>query len=207
MTDKTIPAGFMEDAKGALWPIAKIKPIDRDRHDTVVQMCEAAKAESARLVGFKLAAAQQFDDFVARSAAQYGVVMRGAKGKGNITLLSFDGRYKAVRQMADKLVFDERLQIAKELIDSCVKRWSKGSNANIKALVNAAFQVDKAGKINTDRVLGLRSLDIEDEEWGQAMKAINESIQVASTKGYTRYYERDERNGDYVAISLDVAAV
>jgi len=205
MTEATIPAGYLPDARGRLWLIAKIKPIDMDRHKTVTQLCEQAKAESARLAGFKLAALQAIDEFVERSAAEYKVVLRGTRGKGNITLTSFDGAYRIIRAMSDTLAFDERLQVAKEIVEGCIQRWSKGSNANIKAIVNSAFQVDKAGKISTSRVLGLRDIDIDEPEWLQAMQAINDSIRVASTKAYTRYYERDAA-GNYVAINLDVAA-
>jgi hypothetical protein len=38
------------------------------------------------------------------------------------------------------------------------------------------------------------------------MKAIDDSIQIASTKSYTRFYERDA-SGEYQAIALDLAAV
>ena len=39
------------------------------------------------------------------------------------------------------------------------------------------------------------------------MLAISESMTVASTKPYIRFYERDERTGQYLPISLDVAAL
>ena len=72
----------------------------------------------------------------------------------------------------------------------------------IKALVNHAFQPDKEGKINTGRVLGLRRLKIPN-----AMQAIADSMQTASTKPYVRFYKRNDTTGEYQPISLDVAAV
>ena len=77
----------------------------------------------------------------------------------------------------------------------------------IKALVNHAFQTDKEGKINTGRVLGLRRLEIRDAKWQSAMQAIADSIQIASTKPYVRFYKRNDTTGEYESISLDVAAV
>lgn len=141
----------------------------------------------------------------ATSMEQYGVKTGGEKG--NVTLTSFDGKFKLVRQMQDRLVFGEQLLAAKALIDECVQAWSKDANDNIRALVNHAFQTDKEGKINTGRVLGLRSLNIQDEAWKQAMQAIADSTKTASTTPYVRFYERDEGTGEYKAISLDVAAV
>lgn len=204
MTDKTIPPGYWADANGTLTPVGKIKDVDKDRSKTVTELCEQAKAESARLFGFKSAAMQMLAEFVDRSLSAYGVKL--GRAKGNVTLTSFDGRYKVVRQMQETITFDERLQAAKALIDECIQSWSKGSNANIKVLVNDAFQVDSAGKISTGRVLGLRRLEITDAKWQQAMQAIGDSMRVASTKAYIRFYERDAHTGDYVSISLDVAA-
>lgn len=205
MSDRTIPAGYWEDAHGALIPVSKIKPIDKDRHRVVTDLVEQAKVEQARLIGFKTNAMHAVNEFVDRSLAEYDV-KKGGK-KGNVTLLSFDGRFKIVRQMQETIAFDERLQAAKQLIDECIQLWSKGSSANIKALVNDAFQVDQQGKISTGRVLGLRRLEIDDEQWQRAMRAIGDSMQVASTKPYIRFYERDENKGDYVPVSLDVAAI
>lgn len=205
MSEKTIPAGYWEDANGALIPISKIKEIDKDRHRVVSDLVAQAKAESSRLMAFKTSAMQAVSDFVERSLAVYDAKQGGKKG--NVTLVSFDGRYKIIRQMQESITFDERLQAAKELIDGCIQGWSKGSNANIKVLVNAAFQVDQQGKISTGRVLGLRRLAIDDEQWARAMQAISDSMQVASTKPYIRFYERDAASGGYFPVTLDVAAV
>jgi len=53
--------------------------------------------------------------FIQLSAEKYEVKVGG--NKGNVSLLSFDGRYKIVRQVAENITFDERLQAAKALID------------------------------------------------------------------------------------------
>lgn len=204
---KTIPPGYWEDAKGVLYPVSTVKAIDKERSKVVAEVCAEAKDMSSKLAAFKLTVRQHIDEFLNRSAAEYGAAPRGLKGKGNVTLTTFDGRYKVVRQVQDKVVFDERLQIAKQLIDECIHEWSKGSKAEIKAIVNHAFQVDKAGNISTGRVLGLRTIKSDDPKWAKAMQAINDSIQVAGSKAYDRFYERDEATGEYFAINLDVAAV
>lgn len=202
--ENTIPKGYMQRADGTLVPADKVKPVDKDRDQVVRELCEQAKRASADLLAFKLTSMQAVQDFVDRSLAEYDI--KYGRAKGNVTLTSFDGKYQIVRQMQDTIVFDERLQAAKVLIDECIHRWAKGSNANIKALVNNAFQVDKQGLVSTARVLGLRSLEIDDESWQQAMRAIGDSMQVASTKPYIRFYERNEA-GAMVAIPLDVAGV
>lgn len=108
--------------------------------------------------------------------------------------------------ISDNLVFDERLQIAKSLIDECLHEWTKDSNDNIKAIIDNAFAVDKEGKINIRRVLALKNLKISDEKWLKAMQAISDAQQIVSSKEYIRFYERDE-HGKYQQISLDFSNV
>ncbi len=112
-----------------------------------------------------------------------------------------------MRSIGESITFDERLQIAKELIDQCIMRWSEGSNPQIRALVQHAFQTDKQGKINTGRVLSLTRLDIVDKDWNSAMSAIRDAIQVVSSKAYVRIYERDDNGETFHQISLDIAGL
>lgn len=205
MATQAIPAGYWQDASGNLIPESKVKDIDKLRHQVVTDLCTMAEKSRDGLADFKAHAMQEVAALVSTSMEQYGVKAGGEKG--NVTLISFDGRYKLVRQMQDKLTFGEQLMAAKALIDECVHEWAQGANDNIKALVNHAFQTDKEGKINTGRVLGLRRLEIRDAKWQSAMQAIADSIQTASTKPYVRFYKRNDTTGEYQPISLDVAAV
>lgn len=202
-----IPKGYWQDAKGALIPVSKVKDVDKARTELVYALAEQAKSVQGMLAEFKAELFAEIDAFLQKSAAEYGVQMRGAAGKGNVQLVSFDGRYKILRSVQDSLVFDERLQVAKAMIDERLHIWSKGSNANIKALVNHAFQVDAAGKISIGRILGLKSIKIDDPDWQRAMQAIGDSMQVASSKAYVRVYERNESTGEYEPIALDIAAL
>lgn len=204
-TENTIPPGYWKDASGNLIPESKVKDIDKLRHQVVTDLCTMAEHARDGLAAFKLHAMQEVAALVATSMEQYGVKSGGEKG--NVTLTSFDGKYKVVRQLQDRFVFGEQLMAAKALIDECVHEWAAGADDKIMALVGHAFQTDKEGKINTSRVLGLRRLDIKDPKWQDAMQAIADSMQTASTTPYVRFYKRSEGTGEYRPISLDVAAV
>ena len=205
MNDKiTVPDGFWEKADGSLVPESKVKDIDKLRDSLVREIIGKARSTSSDLAVFKGTAMADIAAFVSTSATQYDAAIGGTKG--NVTLLSFDGRYKIQRSMQDKITFGEQLQAAKVLIDECMKDWTKDSNDNIKALINNAFQVDAQGQVSTGRVLALRSIDITDTKWIQAMRAIADSMQTVSSKAYIRCYERNDANGEYLPISLDVAS-
>lgn len=202
MTTQT-PEGYKADAKGRLVPVSLIEPIDQQRDEVVTEIVTKAKVMQAAMRQFKGYVLSEVQAFVDLSAEEYDKELGGIKG--NVQLVSFDGRYKIVRAVAESITFDERLQVAKELIDKCIKRWSEGSRAEIQVLVQDAFQTDKQGKINTARVLGLKRLAIEDHEWQQAMQAITDSIQTTGSKTYVRLYERIGDSEQFTPIPLDMA--
>ncbi|MDR2618107.1 MAG: DUF3164 family protein [Treponema sp.] len=195
---------FMTDSQGRQVPVGLVKEIDKLRDQTVRRIAEEAMKMKETLEGFKRRIRDDIYAFVGLSAEQYGKAWGGKKG--NITLTTYDGTYRLVVAVDDTITFDERLQVARELIGDCIKKWSDGSRDEIRILVQDAFQVDKAGKVSTGRVLGLRRLDIHDPDWQKAMAAITESIQISGNKQYLRFYERDEQ-GKYIQIPLDVAAL
>jgi len=195
---------FMTNSQGHQVPLDMVTDIDRLRDQTVRGIAAKALEMKERLASFKKALREDLFSYLQLSAERYGKTYGGKKG--NITLMSYDGSLKLMLAVNESIVFDERLQIAKGIIDECINKWSEGSRSEIRALVNSAFYVDKAGNINTARILGLRRLDISDPDWRRAMDAITESIQVSGSKEYLRVYTRME-NGEYKQVPLDVAAL
>ena len=71
--------------------------------------------------------------------------------------------------------------------------------------MNDAFYVGKSGKLNSNRILGLRRLNITDEKWKKAMDAISDSVQIVGSKEYIRIYRRNSK-GEYDFVNLDLAS-
>lgn len=204
MTAQTsIPEGYKKDGQGRLIPIEAIKPIDIERDLLVAKLVDDAKKCAAMLRDYKAGAFGDIAAFIEMSAEQYGAKVGGEKG--NVTLMSFDGRYKVLRACDESITFDERLQAAKALIDECLRDWTKTSGPEIRALIDDAFEVSKQGQLNTGRILALRRVAIDDPRWQDAMQAISESVQVVGSKAYIRVYEREGESDRYVPIPLDVA--
>lgn len=205
MNTQQIPSGFRQDAQGRLIPESMIKPIDIERDRLVHQLVGKANILSNTLAEYKAAAFGDIEAFIELSAEQYGAKLGGKKG--NVTLFSFDGRFKIQRAVQDSIAFDERLQAARALIDECLQEWTQDARPEVLALVNDAFRTDTNGEIRTARVLALRRLEITDERWKRAMTAIGEACQVVGSKSYIRLYERVGDSEQYQPISLDIAGV
>jgi hypothetical protein len=139
------------------------------------------------------------------SASDYGVKLGGRKG--NLNLLTYNGKYKVQVQIAEYIVPDERLNAAKAIIDKLLTSWTAGSCSEVKTIINDAFSVDHEGKFNLRRILSLRRLEINDQEWKNAMDAISDSLQIVGSKSYMRVYERVGNENRWQPISLDFAAL
>lgn len=206
-TARDIPRGYWEAADGSLVPDSKVRPIDKARDKVVRQLIEAAGDMNRGLAEFKRQAMQEVAEFIDASAAEYGTTIRGAAGKGNVTLTSFDGRFRVERKINELIAFDERLQVAKAGLDACVMRWSKGANHNIQALVQSSFKPNRAGQVSVAAILKLRQLKIVDPEWQQAMAALDDSMHATGSVSYLRFYRREDATGKYLPISLDLATL
>lgn len=203
-TEQPIPEGYMKDAQGRLVPVEMIKEIDLERDALVREIVEKAQEQAHALGEFKAQALSDIGAFVELSAEKYGATVGGSKG--NLQISTYDGEFKVRRDISESLIFDERLQAAKSLIDECLHEWTEDARPEIRVLIDNAFQVDKQGNISTSRVLGLRRLAIDHPKWRQAMAAISDSLQVAGSKTYLRIYRR-QSDGSYKPINLDIAAI
>ncbi|MDG6895067.1 DUF3164 family protein [Volucribacter amazonae] len=203
---KTVIEGktYWKDAKGHLTPDELVREIDKERDALVRDFVEKAMNVQQAMKAFKQQVFNDVGAFVDLSSEKYGVKMGGRKG--NLTLFTYDGKYKLQVAVSDHIRFDERIHAAKTLIDECLHEWSVEARPELRSLIDSAFQVDKEGNLSTARIFSLRKVDIQDERWLKAMQAISDSMQVVSSKDYIRFYERDEQ-GKYQPISLDLAGI
>jgi hypothetical protein len=202
---QTIQPGYWENAQGSLVPEANIKEIDKLRDQTVRRIWALAEELHAEMKNFKVQAFADVSTFVQISADTYNAKIGG--NKGNVQLLTFDGRLKVQRNISERIVFDERLQAAKKLIDECLKEWTADGRDEIKAIIGNAFNVDKKGEISTTKILGLKRIEISHKKWLEAMQAITDSINIAGSKSYLRFYKRNDETGEYTPMSLDLATI
>jgi len=198
-----IPDGYLKDAKGRLVPESMIMDHQRMEDDLVRKIMGYAVGLSDQIARFQ---AHTFDDmaaFMDLLQEKYGM-SKGGK-KGNVTFTSFDGCLRVQINIQDHLEFGPELQIAKGLIDECIADWSSEMSDKIAALVNHAFNVDKAGQVNREALFSLRRLDIDDPKWRRAVTAINDSIRTIGSKAYIRFYRRDNVEAHWQTVTIDLA--
>jgi len=204
-TDDNVPEGYMRNAMGHLVPRDQVREQDLLRDQVARSIGDEAIELSERLRAFKARALGDMADLVRIAGERYEVTLGGTKG--NLTVRTYNGNLKVERCVSDVIGFTEEIEAAKALIDSCMRRWTEGANANLRGLVDRAFRTNNKGQIKTAAVLDLLRMESSDPEWKRATDALRDSIQVNGTATYVRVYKRVGLSDAYVAVPLDLAAV
>ena len=195
--------GYARDAKGHLVPeelIAEHTALEDTTVRTIAAYALDLHRQIHRFIGHTYDDLAAMDDLMAE---RYGLKRRGGV-KGNRTYLTMDGTAKVVVQVQDRIAFGPELQAARELVEACIADWSDGARAEIQALARHAFDTDKEGNVNREKVFALRKLSIDDERWKQVQQAITDAIRVIGSASYVRIYVRASPEHRWMAITIDM---
>lgn len=211
MLEKTPDAGtvmvggkpYVYDAKRNLVALENVKAADKLQDETVRKVIGYARELSAQVARFKQHTFDDLQSYEDLLAQEYGAKVGGAKG--NKTFMTFDGLMKVSVQVQDYIDFGPQLQIAKGLIDECLREWTADSVPQLRTIVTHAFNVDNNGQINRSAIFALLRYDLDEERWVNAMTAIRDAMRVVSSKLHVRCYERDSQDGDWRHVTIDLA--
>jgi hypothetical protein len=201
---KTDDRGWCLNKQGDYVHPDLIKVDDKLKDEMVDKIVKQAIELSETIAKFKADGFVNVEGYFEQIQKEYGI--EKPKTKGNLTLENFAGDKKIQIAVANNIKFDEKLKVAKVLLDEYLDEVTKDSNADVKTLITKAFEVDKEGDVNPRMILSLRSYNITHPKWKKAMDVISESIKIDSKKSYIRFYNKNE-DGKYKLVPLDIAVV
>ena len=199
------------DPQGRTVPDHLITDADRMKDELSERLVSGAESVQQVMSAFKKTSMEEMYAAKELLFEKYKAKLGGQKGGFGIR--AYDGSTEVRISVADRIIFGPELQVAKSLIDECIESWAEGADPNIIVLINDAFQVNKAGRIDTKRVLRLQKLPIRrpdgsrDERWEQAMEAITHALIVDDTATYIRFYRRNDRTNAMDMVNLDFATL
>lgn len=185
------------DPSGEKVPVRYVDRTDKKRDMLVERTIKKIENANLKLKQLKEKIEMDVDRYLEAIAAEYG-----EDWKGNATLRNFDQTKEVQIKFGQTFSFDERLQVARQLIDKCIERWSEGSDMKIRMLVNQAFKVDKKGQLDAKLILSLRQIKINDKDWKQAMELIADSVKVENRRKYF-IFRRKDVDGKWQTISMN----
>ncbi len=184
-------------------------PVDKKLEDEVVEnLVAGAKVEHERMVEFKTRAFAECYDFVDMLRQEYNMDRLAASSTGAVTLKNYDGTAEVQIAVAKLITFDQKLALAKEKVNEYLTEKTAHADPEIQTLILKAFDV-KNGKVDAKQIISLKSYKIEHPKWVEAMAMIDDATEIAGTKSYIRFKERDGRkiDGELKNIVLDIASV
>lgn len=199
------------DPQGRTVPDHLVTDAERMKHDLAERLLDGADELQGWIVRFKTMALNEMYAGQELLHSKYDAKVGGKRGGFGFRL--YDGSGEVRVEVADRVTFGPELQVAKSLIDECLEDWVEGANKNLRLLVEDAFQVNKSGRIDTDRVLSLRKhkMTLEDgspdERWARAMEAVTDALVVDQTATYLRFYRRHPQTNERKQVVLDFAAL
>ena len=199
------PPGYRADRKGRLVPGKLVRAADELEDSTVRRIAAFAVNLADQISRFKRHSYADVGAFLELLADEYGCPRKPGR-RGNLSLTSYDGKLKVVLQVQDRIVFGAELQVARRIVDECIKEWADGTRDEVTALLQGAFEPDKQGQISRESVFRLRRIEIDDPRWKQVRQAIDDAVRVVGTKAYLRIYMRGSTDGAWRQVPIDIAA-
>lgn len=203
-----IPAGWVRNAAGNLVHESEISEQDKLRDQVVMGIATVAQRLNSELKDLKEKALAEIDDLITIAGEKYDMKLGGPKG--NVSLLSFDGRFKLKRIHQDSITYTEEMEVAKAKVFECISRWGQtvheDAHKHLFTLATRAFRPTRSGEISISRVTDMLRAEINDPDWKKAKQAVQDSLIV---NGKAVYIQVQERVGDkkYQTILLDIAGV
>lgn len=201
-----VPDGYMKNAAGNLIAKDNVKALDLIEDELVKEIIDEAVQLQEQMRDLKIQWLGKMDAFVDLAASEYKAKRQGKKG--NLTLKTYDGSHSIAIKVQQNMAFDSKLDIAKLLVDECIEEWAEDSNENIKSLIHSAFQTDKRGNINREKMFDLLRMDFDDERWNRAMDALRDSIFHESSSTYFTVSRRQsDKENKLVQLPMNLSSL
>ncbi|HBG06295.1 MAG: hypothetical protein A2075_12050 [Geobacteraceae bacterium GWC2_58_44] len=199
-----VPAGFRQNGKGHLVPEHLISPVEQMTDDLVTELAAKWRSLSETIAEFKQTTFGDVHALLGTINEEFQVKKGGEKG--NVQLFSYNGGYKLLVAVNEKIGVGPELQACLEKIRECVQVWKEGAKPELIVLLDELLAPNGKGSVSIGKLLEVKRYKFDSDDWRMAMKALDESLRVVGSKQYLRLYERNE-SGAYIAIPLDIAAL
>jgi hypothetical protein len=200
--------GLWQDKQGG-WVHPDLIAVDKQLEDEMVEsLVDEAKKVHDILIDFKVSAFDKCFSLVALLRQNYGLDRMKKSESGSVTFKNFNGTKEVQIKVTKLITFDAKLKLAKEKLDEYFTEKTEGADPEIQTLITRAFEV-KNGNVDTKQILSLKSYQIKHPKWLEAMAMIDDATEIAGTKSYLGFKEREggEIDGELKTIVLDFAAV
>ena len=129
--------------------------------------------------------------------------------KGNFSARSFDGLIQVSIRQQYNILLDERVVQARELmlgyIEGVLERVGGNDAQALRLIVSEAFKANAQGFLSTGKIMSLLRMEIDNADWREAKRILQDSIKPQKGKQYLACEVRPSTQADFHPIRLDIA--
>lgn len=194
-TDETI-----KDSQGRLCPVSMFSDVQIARDRLIKQQVSEAIRRAAELDIYHKDLIMEITEFFRISAAEHGT--KGLGDEDGATMTTINGLMKIKLVKAKSAIANEKLMIAKGLLEDMVEKRGSNLEPFFKTLALSAFETTATGQMRIDKVVELKSLRCEYPEWIEIKNALEQAIEFVFKKRYVVFYIRQSIKDDWQQLSL-----
>lgn len=191
----------MRDSNGNDIPLKYVSKYDKARDKAV-----------RRILARFLRARQMLEGVVADCIAdlnELAATKESVGEKGNFSARSFDGLIQASIRQQYNIFLDERVVKARELmlgyVEKVLAKVGGNDAAALRLIIAEAFKANAQGFLSTGKIMSLLRMEIDNADWREAKRILQESIKPQKGKRYLVCERRASTQGDFRPIRLDIA--
>lgn len=201
------PTTHYTDPNGEIVPAQYVKPYDKHRDRLARKIAAEFAAERERLKAIRTRTLSRVMELQDKAAEAADIKALGGK-QGNVQFRSFDGLITIRVDNARRTEFDERLQLAQQLIMEAVQEMAQGDhNADLVEIATKAFKPRRNGNLDMQRIRDLRNYNVKHAKWKKACEIISDCERTIGHRKYIRVSVKANQDATPDNIILDIAAL
>ena len=195
------PIATMRDSNGQDVPVKYVSAYDKMR-DKMTRRIEARFRKARKVL----------EDVVRDSIADLDQIAKCKESlgeKGNFQARSFDALIQVSIRQQYNILLDERVVRARELmlgyVEGVLAKIGGNDAQALKLIVAEAFKANAQGFLSTGKIMSLLRMEIDNADWREAKKILQDSIKPQKGKRYLACEVRASTQDDFRQIRLDLA--
>lgn len=129
--------------------------------------------------------------------------------KGNFSARSFDGLIQVSIRQQYNIFLDERVVKARELmlgyVEKVLAKVGGSDAAALRLIIAEAFKANAQGFLSTGKIMSLLKMEIDDADWREAKRILQDSIRPQKGKRYLVCERRASTQAEFKPVRLDIA--
>lgn len=189
------------DAAGREVPAKYVPKFAKEKDAAARKILEAWRKEEARLKALWKETVAAVEKIHAGARKEEKLEPAAVADKGYFSFRTFDGRVTVRLDRAREVVFNEKLDLAKELIDEAVEEIAGEAAGDLRTIVESAFKPrGKNRTLDRQRLSDICKMNVRNAKWQKAVELIKAAAEESQRMDYLRVLDGER------AIVLDLHA-